>query len=166
MDSLDVSCLFWDFFFESFPVILDANRTFYVGMTMQKLHCFDLDDSIIYRHIDQPAHLMLPPGSSQHRDDNRKANLNMMRYRDLYEKTIKKWGEEAQYDQMIEECAELIATLQHYARGKVHRDAVVHELADVFLMVGQLAYMFGEDQLSEAVSMKVAKLQGLLEEST
>ena len=80
-----------------------------------------------------------------------------MRYRDLYVKTINKWGEEAQYGQMIEECAELIATLQHFARGKVDKDAVVNELADVFLMVGQLTYMFGEEQLTTAVEKKIAK---------
>lgn len=88
----------------------------------------------------------------------------MMRYRDIYEKTISKWGEEAQYDQMIEECAELIATLQHFARGKVRHETVVEELADVYLMVGQLTYMFGEDCLQEAVDRKIAKLQLLLDD--
>lgn len=88
----------------------------------------------------------------------------MMRYREIYAKTISKWGEAAQYDQTIEECAELIATLQHYARGKVDKDAVVDELADVFLMVGQLTYMFGEDQLSAAVDKKIAKLNVLLKD--
>jgi NTP pyrophosphatase (non-canonical NTP hydrolase) len=87
----------------------------------------------------------------------------MMRYREIYAKTISKWGEEAQYDQTIEECAELIATLQHFARGKVDKDTVVNELADVFLMVGQLTYMFGEDLLSAAVEKKIAKLHLLLE---
>jgi NTP pyrophosphatase (non-canonical NTP hydrolase) len=65
---------------------------------------------------------------------------------------------------MIEECAELIATLQHFARDKVDEDAVVNELADVFLMVGQLTYMFGEDRLAAAVEKKIDKLQCLLDE--
>ncbi len=89
----------------------------------------------------------------------------MMRYREVYAKTISKWGEQAQYDQTIEECAELIASLQHFARGKVDKEAVVSELADVFLMVGQLTYMFGEDQLFAAVEEKVAKLHLLLEDN-
>ena len=88
----------------------------------------------------------------------------MMRYREIYARTISKWGEKAQYDQAIEECAELITSLQHFARGKVDKDAVVDELADVFLMVGQLTYMFGEDQLFEPVEKKIAKLNILLEE--
>ncbi len=90
---------------------------------------------------------------------------NMMRYCDLYAKTISKWGEEAQYSQMIEECAELIATLQHFSRNKVNEDAVVNELADVFLMVGQLTYMFGEDRLNAAVEKKIVKLECLLNEN-
>ena len=90
--------------------------------------------------------------------------LTMMRYREIYARTISKWGEKAQYDQAIEECAELITSLQHFARGKVDKDAVVDELADVFLMVGQLTYMFGEDQLFESVEKKIAKLNILLEE--
>lgn len=93
-----------------------------------------------------------------------KLNFTMMRYREIYKKTLKKWGKEAQYDQMIEECAELIATLRHFARDKVDKDAVVNELADVFLMVGQLTYMFGEDRLTAAVEKKIVKLQLLLDE--
>ena len=86
-----------------------------------------------------------------------------MRYRKIYAKTLIKWGEQAQYDQTIEECAELIVSLQHFARGKVDKDTVVNELADVFLMVGQLTSMFGEDQLFAAVEKKIAKLNLLLE---
>lgn len=86
----------------------------------------------------------------------------MMRYQDIYERTLQKWGRDAQYEQTVEECAELIATLKHFARGKVDSDAVVDELADVYLMVGQLTYMFGEKQLTDAVERKISKLNKLL----
>ena len=86
----------------------------------------------------------------------------MMRHRELYAKTINKWGEQAQYAQAVEECAELIATLQHFARGKVERDKVIDELADVYLMVGQLIYMFGEEDFTAAVEKKIFKLHELL----
>ena len=86
----------------------------------------------------------------------------MMRYRDLYAKTIDKWGEKAQYEQTVEECAELIATLQHFARGKVERGVVVDELADVYLMLGQLIYMFGEENFTCALEKKITKLHKLL----
>ena len=87
----------------------------------------------------------------------------MMRYRDLYAKTIDKWGEKAQFEQAVEECAELIATLQHFTRGKVDRRVAVDELADVYLMVGQLIYMFGEEDFTAAVEKKIVKLHALLD---
>ena len=88
----------------------------------------------------------------------------MMEYREIYQKTIDKWGEQAQLDQAVEECAELIAALRHFARGKADRGTVVRELADVYLMVGQLTFMFGEKELECAVEEKVAKLKTLLVE--
>jgi NTP pyrophosphatase (non-canonical NTP hydrolase) len=83
----------------------------------------------------------------------------LMAYRDLYQATLQKWGEEAQYDQIVEECAELIATIKHLRRGRVSEEAVADELADVFLMVGQLVYMLGEDRVAASISRKVARLR-------
>ena len=86
----------------------------------------------------------------------------MMKYRDIYARTLDKWGEKAQYDQAVEECAELIIALQHFVRGKADSDSVIDELADVYLMVGQLTYMFGEQKLNVAVEKKITKLKSLL----
>jgi len=81
----------------------------------------------------------------------------------IYRKTIDKWGKEAQYDQAVEECAELIAALKHFRRGKVDQQAVINELADVTLMVGQLSWMFGTKQVDSAIQQKLEKLNRLLE---
>ena len=83
----------------------------------------------------------------------------------LYQATLEKWGEEAQYDQAVEECAELIAALKHFRRGKVDQQAVIDELADVTLMLGQLTWMFGTEQVEESVQKKLEKLSRLLESS-
>ena len=81
----------------------------------------------------------------------------------LYQKTIDKWGKEAQFDQMTEECAELIVSLQHFHRGKIDQQAVIDEIADVTLMLGQLTWMFGPEQIEAAVQKKLKKLDKLLE---
>jgi len=83
----------------------------------------------------------------------------LMAYRELYEATLRKWGEAAQYDQAVEECAELIATLKHLRRGRTDEAAVADELADVYLMVGQLVYMIGEARVAAAVERKLARLR-------
>ena len=86
----------------------------------------------------------------------------LMSYRDLYQATLRKWGEAAQYDQAVEECAELITTLKHLRRGRSDETAVAEELADVYLMVGQLTFMLGEAQVAAAIERKLARLQTLL----
>lgn len=85
-----------------------------------------------------------------------------MNLNEIYRASLEKWGEEGQYDQAIEECAELIAVLKHFKRGKVEVADVVSELADVTLMVGQLTYMFGEAEVQRAMATKLAKLDTLL----
>jgi len=80
----------------------------------------------------------------------------------IFREAVNKWGEEAQYDQMIEECAELIVALKHLKRGKIDRQEVINELADVTLMVGQLTWMLGEDEVNSAIQKKLQKLEKLL----
>jgi len=85
-----------------------------------------------------------------------------MQREEIYQATLDKWGEDAQYDQAVEECAELIAALKHFRRGKIKKQAVVDELADVTLMLGQLTWMFGADEVAAAIKKKLAKLDNLL----
>ncbi len=80
----------------------------------------------------------------------------------IYRAALEKWGDKAQYEQMVEECAELIAALKHYERGKIERSDLVAELADVTLMVGQLTWMLGPDEVAAAIDAKLAKLGELL----
>ncbi|NCO53301.1 MAG: antitoxin [Deltaproteobacteria bacterium] len=87
-----------------------------------------------------------------------------MEYQPIYRATLAKWGAEAQYEQMVEECAELIAALKHFQRGKIGRSELIDELADVRLMVGQLSWMLGEDQVHTAIEKKLVKLQELLDD--
>jgi NTP pyrophosphatase (non-canonical NTP hydrolase) len=86
----------------------------------------------------------------------------LMAYREIYQASLQKWGKEAQYDQAVEECAELIATLKHLRRGRVDEDAVADELADVYLMIGQLVFMIGEERVAAAVERKIGRLRGHL----
>jgi len=87
-----------------------------------------------------------------------------MKLEEIYQATLDKWGEEAQYDQAVEECAELITALKHYRRGKSDRQKVIAELADVTLMIGQLTWMFGRDDVELAIKEKLSKLDQLLSE--
>jgi NTP pyrophosphatase (non-canonical NTP hydrolase) len=89
-----------------------------------------------------------------------------MKHTDIYRAALAKWGAEAQYDQAIEECAELITALKHYKRKKVDEEQIVAELADVTLIVGQLTWMLGEARVEKAIAAKIEKLGRLLEDET
>ncbi len=90
--------------------------------------------------------------------------LDLAEYNQIYHSAVTKWGRDAQYEQVVEECAELIAAIKHFRRGKVSEQVVVEELADVLLMVGQMVYMLGEDAVRGATEVKVRKLEKLLAE--
>jgi NTP pyrophosphatase (non-canonical NTP hydrolase) len=85
---------------------------------------------------------------------------------EIYRAALEKWGTEAQFDQMVEECAEMITVLKHYRRGRAGEAEVIGELADVTLMVGQLTFIFGEERVQQAVQDKVAKVRKLLAEES
>ena len=59
--------------------------------------------------------------------------------RDILQAAINKWGNEAQLDQMIEECAELIVAINHLRRKKSDLLPVLEELADVEIMLEQMS---------------------------
>lgn len=89
---------------------------------------------------------------------------SLLAFDEIYSASLEKWGAQAQYDQAVEECAELITILKHFRRGKADEDAVIAELADVTLMIGQLGYMFGWEKVEKKIGEKIAKLGGLLQE--
>jgi NTP pyrophosphatase (non-canonical NTP hydrolase) len=88
--------------------------------------------------------------------------LNLADYSEIYRAAVQKWGRDAQFEQVVEECAELIAAIKHFRRGKVAEQVVVNELADVLLMVGQMVYMLGEKAVHDAVAGKIEILKELL----
>jgi NTP pyrophosphatase (non-canonical NTP hydrolase) len=88
----------------------------------------------------------------------------MEELKDVFCATLEKWGVEAQYDQAVEECAELITALKHFKRNRVGEERIIEELADVALMVGQLSYMFGSDRVDRAIQAKIVKLRHLLDQ--
>jgi NTP pyrophosphatase (non-canonical NTP hydrolase) len=84
----------------------------------------------------------------------------MKNYDEVYKAAIEKYGEGAQLDQTIEELCELIVAIQHYKRGKADRDAVLDEIADASIMIGQLRQIFkvSTEELKEVQTNKVILL--------
>lgn len=77
--------------------------------------------------------------------------------------TIRAWGETAQLDKTIEECAELIVALQHSRTRTLDTRLVASEIADVLVMVVCAARIVGVDVVSEEMGKKLVRLKGRLE---
>ncbi|MDR0324995.1 MAG: hypothetical protein LBI19_02725 [Oscillospiraceae bacterium] len=80
------------------------------------------------------------------------------------------WGLNAQVGQTVEECAELIVTLQKHVNRTPQPDAlenILDELADVEMMLAQMRLVFGisDDAFRVRMGYKFEKLKQYLSES-
>ena len=84
----------------------------------------------------------------------------------LYNKATKKWGMQAQIDQMIEEMAELTVALNKYKRMTFYHEAknkekvfenLYVELSDVSICLEQMIYMFGEDNVEKTKNSQLKR---------
>ena len=89
--------------------------------------------------------------------------------RNIYQDAIDKWGETAQLDQMIEEMAELTIAISKYKRQ--FNDSLLNyqkvgvmenlytEIADVKLMLEEMEYMFGKENVQKAYERQLKKFE-------
>lgn len=71
---------------------------------------------------------------------------------------IATFGEESQKRMAVEECAELINALMKEPRGRVTNDEIITEIADVTIMVHQLAIMYGIEKCEAEIKRKLNRL--------
>lgn len=74
-------------------------------------------------------------------------------------RAIAHYGTQNQKEMCIEECAELIDALQKEKRGRVTDADVITEIADVYIMSIQLAWIYGYQQFEEEVERKIQRLK-------
>jgi DNA-directed RNA polymerase subunit F len=79
---------------------------------------------------------------------------------EVYSESVSKLGESVQYDRAVEELSELVVAIQHFRRGSADRSAVLDQIADVTIMIGQLRTIFGitKEELKAKQNEKILKL--------
>lgn len=80
----------------------------------------------------------------------------------LYDKALNRYGIIAQTWMLIEECGELLNAFAKLKRGRATKEDVITELADVHIMIEQMAYFFGLDEFKVEKERKLARLEGRL----
>ena len=82
---------------------------------------------------------------------------------ETYKEAISKWGEDAQINMLYEECGELLTAVARFRRGRMNHQDVMTELADVSIMVEQLAAFYGTDRFEAEKERKLERLKNKLE---
>jgi hypothetical protein len=92
-----------------------------------------------------------------------------------YDRFINAWGTEQQVLKAIEECSELIQVLAREVMSNRDKkgltsyyhaptfEEMVDEVADAYLMLDQLAYMFGRDNIEQVMERKLTRVLQLVE---
>jgi len=84
---------------------------------------------------------------------------------DLYRKARKKWGLDNQLIILIEECGELIHATTKYMREITNRDQIIEEIADVLIMIEQVACSLAiHRQVTRAKIDKIERLKERLKQ--
>lgn len=85
----------------------------------------------------------------------------------IYEYAVMHYGKTHQKQKALEELWELGEVLQKSLNGKpVDRVAIIDEVADVWVMVNQLAAIYGKEEVEERVEKKTKRLrQAILDDN-
>ena len=84
--------------------------------------------------------------------------MNIQEINKILTDAIEIYGEDSQIWMTIEEMSELSNALAKYRRGKVTREDVCEEIADVAIMMIQLSKIFGPDDISDYLKSKLDRL--------
>ena len=77
--------------------------------------------------------------------------------KDIQAKILNHYGIQYQLRQTQEECAELIAAINHVFRGRISPAALIEELADVEIMLDQLKLFYGDGEWETAKIHKLTR---------
>jgi len=78
---------------------------------------------------------------------------------ELYKKALHDWGIGPQIMMVMEETGEMLNAIGKYDRGRVNEDEVITELADVWILMEQMAVFFGWDRFQNEKERKLARLK-------
>lgn len=79
--------------------------------------------------------------------------------RSVIARSVDHYGEEIQSTVCMEECAELIQAISKAKRGKINRDNMIEEIADVLICIEMLKqmYMISDDKINKWIEKKQAR---------
>lgn len=78
---------------------------------------------------------------------------------ELYKSAINNWGIRPQVMMVMEETGEMLNAIGKYDRGRANESDVITELADVWIMMEQMATFFGWEEFKKEKERKLERLK-------
>lgn len=78
---------------------------------------------------------------------------------EIYGKALESWGIRKQRMMLVEECGELLNVIAKSTRVRAGIPEIVTELADVHIMVEQMALFYGWERFIEERNFKLERLE-------
>lgn len=82
----------------------------------------------------------------------------------IFKKALRVYGVDAQKRMLVEEMGELLTAMARAPRGRATKEDIITELADVSIMIKQMALVYGRDEFEQEVKRKIERLQEKLYE--
>ena len=91
----------------------------------------------------------------------------------IYDEATSLWGLVAQYDQCVEEMAEMIVAINKYKRKVLYKEYennnkvienLVEEIADVSICLEQMQHFFKDYHIDDVIEQKMQKFQKEIDE--
>ena len=91
--------------------------------------------------------------------------MNKQKRIEIYNEALNRWGIVNQVFMVMEECGELLNVLAKAHRGRASREEIITELADVAIMVEQMAHFYGQEQFEAEKDRKLERLEQRLKDA-
>ena len=143
----------WD---QEYVYIIDCEHKnlsgYYKGITSPSDVSFNLEN---------PGDELLIPGNkfSSDRQDDKPVAKTLDEKRQIYNGALTRWGIINQVFMVMEECGELLNVLAKAKRERATKEEIITELADVSIMVEQMAFYYGEEDFIAEKERKLERLK-------
>lgn len=84
---------------------------------------------------------------------------------ELYKRALSDWGVRPQTMMVMEETGEMLEAIGKYDRGRANENDVITELADVWIIMEQMAVFFGWEEFQKEKEHKLERLKNRLDNS-
>lgn len=88
--------------------------------------------------------------------------LDDPKFKKLCKRAVSKWGVPSQKLQAVGEIGEFLTELGREGQKRSSPEKVIDEIADILIMMNQMAHIYGEQAVRDRIVIKIEKMQNKL----